>query len=62
MKKMAVKDTRLTEMNNQLGQPSEQKSEDLESVTLRTLRWGSNPCGASALNMLTNRNTLHKSR
>jgi hypothetical protein len=62
MKTMAVKDTRLTGMNNEPGQAPEQRSEDVESVTQRTLRWGLNSCGASALNVLTNRHTLRKPR
>ncbi len=48
MKKMAAKCTRLTVMKNELGHVFEQKSEDVESMTLRALRPGSNPAGALA--------------
>jgi hypothetical protein len=62
MKTMAIKDTRLTGMNNELGQALAQRSEDIEPVTPRTLQWDSNPCGSSAPNALTNRRKLRKSR
>jgi hypothetical protein len=62
MKKDGSKGPRLTGMGNELGHVSEQKNQDVEAVTLRTLRPGSNPGGASARTMLTNRHTLHKPR